>query len=198
MKTLVLNWTTAGWRFQNTEIFAKDFVEKWKIMQDIQLKNLDEFFNIEEARNKWLDLIGEIFGVTRDYVRMRGDAFVLDADQLDTPLTPLDGHEGEILDPLYRILIKLKTASTRKLFTMKNIRDVVYDILGEDSVTVEFIENVEPYSENFKAQYFQLHLYFKSASIGKLFVYLINIFTNLFDKPMGVSYEIFCHYDEEE
>jgi hypothetical protein len=26
---------------------------------------------------------------------------------------------------------------------------------------------------------------------------LVNVFPNIFDKPMGISYDVFCHYDEE-
>ena len=197
MKTLTLNWTTAGWRFRHTEIFAKDFVEKWKVMQDIQLKNLDEFFNLDAASGVWLDSVGSIFGINRDYVKMRGDAFILDVDKLDEDISYLDGHEGQLLDPLYKMLIKLKTASSRKLFCMPNLRQIVVDLLGEENVRVEFIENKAPYSDNFQAQYFQMHIYFIDPTYAGIFVLLINVFPNLFDKPMGVSYDVFCHYDEE-
>jgi hypothetical protein len=196
MKTLTLNWTTAGWRFQNTEIFAKDFVEKWKLMQDIQLKNLDEFFNLDAASGEWLDIVGKIFGINRDYVRMRGDAFILDYHKMDEDVSYLDGHEGEVIDPLYRVLIKLKTASSRKLFTMPNLRQIVLDLVGEENVRVEFIENVKPYTvDTFQAQYFQMHIYFLDPTYAGIFTLLITVFPELFDKPMGVSYEIFCHYD---
>jgi hypothetical protein len=197
MKTLTLNWTTAGWRFRDTKIFAKDFVEKWKVMQDIQLKNLDEFYNLDEASGEWLDAVGSVFGITRDYVRCRGDSFILDADKMDVDNTYLDGHEGELLDPLYRALIKLKTASSRKLFCMPNLRQIVVDLFGEENVEVKFIENKEPYSETFRAQYFQMHIYFIDPTYAPAFVLLVNVFPNIFDKPMGISYDVFCHYDEE-
>lgn len=194
MKSLILNWTTAGWRFQNTSIFSKNFEEQWKLLQDVQIKNLDEYFNLDVAEGVWLDQVGELFGMSRDYKSLSGDQFTLDADQLDIPVIYLDGHSGALTDSLYRTLIKIKVDSSKKLFSMPNIRDNLIKILGEENIDVQFLENVDPYTGEYRPMYFQLKLLFKDAVQGKIFMSLLIGYPHLFDKPMGVSYDIICDF----
>lgn len=194
--SLVLNWVTAGWRFENTKNFAKHFKKQWELLQDVALKNLDDYFNMDIAEGKWLDQIGTIYGLTRPY-GLVGDEFVLDLSRMDDPRDVLDGNTDSVLDNLYRTLILLKSSSSNKLFSMLNIKDNIIGLFGEEEVKVEFIENVDYYTELPKEMYFQLRLYFKSSNILKTFLSLIDQNPHLLGKPMGVSYDIICDWWEE-
>ncbi len=196
MRSLVLNWVTAGWRFENTKIFAKHFEKQWELLQDVALRNLDEYFNLDIASGKWLDQVGTLYGLVRPY-SLVGDEFILDVSRLDDPRDVLDGSTGEVLDSLYKTLIALKASSSGKLFTMKNIKDNIVGLLGEDEVKVEFIENIDYYTELPKPMYFQLKLFFKSSTVLRTFLSLLENNKHLIGKPMGVSYDIICDWWEE-
>lgn len=196
MKSLVLNWVTAGWRFENTKNFAKHFEKQWELLQDVAFKNLDEYFNLNMAGGSWLDQIGNLYGLSRPY-GLVGNSFILDLSILDGEDDVLDGLSGEILDSLYRSLIVLKSTSSGKLFSMKNIKDNIIGLFGEDEVKVEFIENIDYYTGLPKPMYFQLKLYFKSTTVVKAFLSLLENNKHLIGKPMGVSYDIICNWWEE-
>lgn len=195
-KSLILNWVTAGWRFENTKNFATHFKKQWELLQDVAFKNLDEYFNMNVAEGEWLNQIGTIYGLARPYALV-GDQFILDLSALNDPNTVLNGNTGDILDSLYRTLIVLKSSSANKLFSMPNIKENFVGLFGEDEVKVEFIENVDYYTQLPRNMYFQLRLYFKSPTILKTFLSLIEVNPYLLGKPMGVSYDIICDWWEE-
>lgn len=194
-RRLILNWITAGWRFENTKIFADHFRKQCELLQDVAIKNLDDYYNLPLAEGTWLDQIGEIYGLSRPYT-LAGDQFILDLNMLDDPEVALDGNDGPLLDSLYRTLILLKSSSSSKLFCMKNIADNFKGLFGDD-IKVEFIENIDYYTGKVRPMYFQLKLYFKNASALRVFLQLVENNENLVGKPMGVSYDIICDFLEE-
>lgn len=194
--SLVLNWITAGWRFENTKNFGKHFEKQWELLQDVALRNLDEYFNLDVAEGEWLNQIGTVYGLSRPYALV-GDQFILDISALDDPNEVLNGNTGEVLDSLYRTLILLKSSSSNKLFSMPNIKENIVGLFGADSVKVEFIENIDYYTQVARPMYFQLRLYFKSPSVLKVFLSLIEENEHLLGKAMGVSYDIICDWWED-
>ena len=193
MKSLTLNYTTLGWRFMHTKIFAAYFVGLWELVQDVALRNLDEFYNVDAAEGRWLDMIGNIFNLRRPF-GISGNQFVLDIDRLDDPDVVLDGLAESVQDNLYRTLIKLRGASKNKLFTMQNIADMLKDILGRDQVIVEFRENTDQ-NGNYVPRYFRLLLTFKDSTVAKIFIGLVDLNPDILGKPMGYHYNIYCYWD---
>lgn len=193
-KQLTFSSATLGWRFAHTEIFLKHFVKQWELLQDVQIKNLDEYWNINAATGDWLKQIGSIFHIERPQV-LSGDAFVLDIDMLDDPEVFLDGALDDIADDIFRKMIILRSISTMKLFSVKNIADNLYEAFGRDQIKVEIFENRD-INGNYKDRYFRMLLTFKNTAMIKLFVGLQETFPLiLIGKPMGVSYDIFIAYD---
>lgn len=193
-KQLTFSEATLGWRFAHTEIFLKHFIKQWELLQDVQIKNLDEYWNISAAKGDWLKEIGAIFHIPRPQV-LSGEAFVLDIDMLDDPEVFLDGALEDIGDIFFRKLIILRSISTMKLFSIKNIAENLYEAFGRDQVKVEIFENSDV-NGNYKERYFRLKLTFKNSDMIKLFVGLQETYPLiLIGKPMGVSYDIYVEHD---
>lgn len=194
VKQLTFSEATLGWRFAHTEIFLKHFIKQWELLQDVQIKNLDEYWNINVAKGDWLKEIGAIFHIPRPQV-LSGEAFVLDIDMLDDPEVFLDGALEDIGDIFFRKLIILRSISTMKLFSIKNIAENLYEAFGRDQVKVEIFENSDV-NGNYKERYFRLNLTFKNSDMIKLFVGLQETYPLiLIGKPMGVSYDIYVEHD---
>ena len=116
---------------------------------------------------------------------------------LDDESVFLDGTNEDIADDLFRKIIILRSISTRKLFSMKNIADNLYAAFGTDKIKVEFRENTD-INEQPKERYFRLLLTFKDAEMIKLFIGLQETFPLiLIGKPMGVSYDIYVDHDPD-
>lgn len=193
-KELTFSSATLGWRFAHTEIFLQNFIKQWQLLQDVQIKNLDEYWNINVASGEWLKQLGATFHVEKPQI-LSGNAFILDIDILDDESVFLDGTNEDIADDIFRKIIILRSISTRKLFSIKNIADNIYSAFGADQVKVEFKENVDRLG-NPKERYFQLILTFKNHEMIKLFIGLQETFPLiLIGKPMGVSYDIYVEYD---
>lgn len=193
-KELTFCAETLGWRFSHTEIFLTHFIKQWELLQDVALKNLDEYWNLESASGAWLKQIGEAFHIQKPQV-LSGNAFVLNIDKLNDPEVVLNGTPEDIADKLFRSLIVLRSISSMKLFSMKNIADNIYAAFGEDQVKVEFRENTDR-EGNPVPHYFRLIITFKDKTLIKVFVGLQQIHPLiLIGKPMGVSYDVFCEYD---
>lgn len=195
-KELTLSLATLGWRFTHTDIFLRHFVKQWELLQDVAIKNLDDFWNIEEASGEWLTLIGKLFHVPNPHISA-SNAFTLDTDQLDDPDVILDGSDSSISDIMYRQIILVQSLSAHKLFSMKNIADNIYQVLGRDNVKVEFIENVDSQDQP-RDMYFRMILTFKQASMIKLYSGLQDKYPHLLiGKPMGVDYNVEIQYDPD-
>lgn len=197
-KTLTFSEATLGWRFAHTEIFLKHFIKQWELLQDVQIKNLDEYWNINAASGDWLKQIGDDFHIEKPQI-LSGDAFILDLNKMDNPPGEpeviLDGTPEDIADELFRKIIILRSISTMKLFSMKNIADNLYQAFGEDQIKVEFRENTDN-NGNPKERYFRLLLTFKNATMLAVFVGLQETYPLiLIGKPMGVSYDIYVDLD---
>lgn len=195
-KQLTFSAATLGWRFAHTEIFLKHFIKQWELLQDVQIKNLDEYWNLDAACGEWLTQIGKTFHVERPQV-LGEDAFFLDLCHLDDPDVVLDGGLAPVADELLRKIIIIRSISTRKLFSMKNIADALYDAFGRDKLKVEFRENTDNLG-NFKERYFRLLLTFKEEAMLRVFRGLEE--TNpliLLGKPMGVSYRLEVDLDPD-
>lgn len=193
---LTFSNATLGWRFAHTQIFLTHFIQQWLLLQDVQLKNLDEYWNIDKAGGLWLNQIGELFKLARP-VGLIGNQFILNIDKLNDPAVVLNGDSAEILDKMFRILIKLRNRCTLKLFSMKNIADVMYYVFGQENIKVEFRENTDRFN-NPKAQYFRIFLTFKNSDDYRVFVGIIDTNPTLFfGKPMGVSYDTFCFWNPD-
>lgn len=195
MKSLTLNWTTAGWRFMHAPIFSTNFVEQWKLIQDVALRNLDEFYNLNAASGAWLDMIGNIFNLRRPY-GINGNQFVLNLDRLNDPSVVLNGYPESVSDQIYRILIQMRAASKNKLFTMKNIAEMITTVLGADQVIVQFRENTDVLG-NYVPRYFRILLTFKESLTAKIFLGLVEMNPDLLGKPMGYHYDIYCNWDPD-
>ena len=199
-KELTFSEATLGWRFAHTEIFLRHFIKQWELLQDVQIKNLDEYWNINAATGTWLKQIGAAFHIEKPQI-LAGDAFILDIDAMDNPSDRepvyLDGSVEDMADELFRKIIILRSISTRKLFSIKNIAENLYDAFGRDQIKVEFKENVD-INGNPKERYFILILTFKDTEMIKLFIGLQETFPLiLIGKPMGVSYDIYVEYDPD-
>ena len=193
-KELTFSSATLGWRFSHTEIFLQNFIKQWELLQDVALKNLDEYWNINVARGEWLKQLGATFHVAKPQI-LSGDAFILDIDKLDDEAVVLDGTSEDIADEIFRKIIILRSISTMKLFSIKNIAENIYEAFGRDQIRVEFKENTDV-NDNPKDRYFRLILTFKDTEMIKLFIGLQETFPLiLIGKPMGVSYDIYVEYD---
>lgn len=193
-KELTFSSATLGWRFSHTEIFLQHFIKQWELLQDVALKNLDEYWNINLATGEWLYQLGQILDVERREM-IGDDAFVLDIDHLDDPDVILDGTLKTIADDLYRKIILVRSASTMKMFSIKNVADVLYEVFGQDQIKVEFKENIGLDGQP-KDMWFRLILTFKSPEMIKLFVGLNKTLpVILIGKPMGVGYDLIVNYD---
>lgn len=193
-KELTFSAATLGWRFAHTEIFLKHFIKQLELLQDVQIKNLDEYWNIEAANGKWLKQVGAIFRLNQPN-SLSGDQFVLDIDKLDDPNVVLDGTTAEIPDALFRSLIVLRSASTMQLFSIPNIAKNLYQAFGSDKIKVEFFENTDNWG-NPKPMYFRILITFKDYETVKTFVGLQDTYPLIMiGKPMGISYDIYGAHD---
>lgn len=195
-KELTFSEATLGWRFAHTEIFLKHFIKQWELLQDVQIKNLDEYWNINEAVGQWLSQIGEIFDTPRVQT-LGANAFMLNVSQLNDSDSRLNGTIEDIEDDLFRKIILIRSLSAHKLFSMKNIADSLYEAFGSDQIKVEFKENVDNFG-NYKPRYFQIILTFKDSEMIRAFSGMQKTHPMLFiGKPMGVSYNIYIVYDPD-
>ena len=194
-KELTFSEATLGWRFAHTGIFLKHFIQQWVLLQDAQIKNLDEYWNLNQAVGKWLDQIGAVFDTER-VASVSTDAFMLNVSRLNAPdEAHLNGLSENVEDELFRKLIVIRSLSINKLFSMKNIADTLYEVFGEDQIKVEFKENVTNQGIQ-KDRYFQIILTFKDSEMIRAFNGMRLNRPNLFiGKPMGVSYNIYVVYD---
>lgn len=192
-KELTFSEATLGWRFAHTDIFLKHFIKQWELLQDVQIKNLDEYWNINEATGKWLNQIGELFDTAR-VETISEDAFLLNVSRLNVPEEArLNGKNEEVGDDLFRKLILVRSLSVNKLFSMKNIAETLYEVFGRDQIKVEFRENTTSQGIA-KDRYFQLLLTFKDSDMIRAFNGMRLLRPNLFlGKPMGVSYDIYVN-----
>lgn len=195
-KQLTFSDATLGWRFSHTNIFLKNFEGQWELLQDLVVKNLDRYWNLDEAVGSWLDQVGQIFGLKRPYGASSAQ-FVLDVDRLDDPDVVLDGEADSVADTLYRTLIKVRNQQPGKLFCMKSISDSFEFVFGKENVKVEFEENKD-IEGNYKPMYFKIILTFKQITTVRTFLGLQkNNPLLLIGKPMGVSYDLFCQYNPD-
>lgn len=193
-KELTFSEATLGWRFAHTEIFLKHFIKQWELLQDVQIKNLDEYWNINAASGTWLNQLGEIFDTAR--VQTLGEnAFMLNVSRLNDPDSRLNGKIEDVADELFRKIVLLRALSVNKLFSMKNIAEDLYEVFGRDQIKVEFRENTDDFG-NYKAQYFRILLTFKDSEMIRMFGGMQKTHPMLFiGKPMGVGYHIYISYD---
>ena len=195
-KELTFSSATLGWRFAHTEIFLKHFIKQWELLQDVQIKNLDEYWNINEATGEWLKQVGATFHVDKPQI-LSGNAFILDIDRLDDESVFLDGTTEDIADDIFRKIIILRSISTMKLFSIKNIAENIQNAFGRDQVKVEIFENLD-INNVYKERYFRMLLTFKNQEMIKLFIGLQETFPLiLIGKPMGVSYDIYVEHDPD-
>lgn len=196
-KELTFSEATLGWRFAHTDIFLKHFIKQWELLQDAQIKNLEDYWNINEATGKWLNQIGELFDTAR-VETVSEDAFLLNVSRLNVPEEArLNGINEEVEDDLFRKLILVRSLSVNKLFSMKNIAETLYEVFGRDQIKVEFRENITSQGVA-KDRYFQLLLTFKDGDMIRAFNGMRLLRPNLFlGKPMGVSYDIYVEYDPD-
>ena len=194
-KELTFSEATLGWRFAHTQIFLKHFIKQWELLQDVQIKNLDEYWNLNEATGTWLNQLGEIFDTQRVFATSP-DAFMLNVSHLNDPdKAHLNGITEEIVDELFRKLILIRSLSVNKLFSMKNVADSLYEVFGEDQIKVEFIENITNQGIP-KDRYFQILLTFKDNEMLRMFNGMRLLQPHLFiGKPMGVSYDVYVFYN---
>ena len=189
-KKLTFSEATLGWRFAHTKIFLQNFIKQIELLEDVQIKNLDEYWNIMEATGLWLRQLGNIFHLDRPSA-LYGDQFVLNVDHLNDNSVVLNGHIADITDALFRSLIVLRSISTMKLVSMKNIAENISAAFDPNVVKVEFRENTDRLG-NFKERYFRIIITFRDALTLKMFMGLQLLQPLLLvGKPMGVSYEIF-------
>lgn len=194
MKELTFNSTTLGWRFSHTEIFLQHFIKQWELLQDVGIKNLDEFWNIESASGTWLKTIGIDFHIERPQV-LDGNMFILNLDRLNDPDVFLNGTPQDLADSLFRMVILMRSLSTMQLFTMPNIANTFTEVFGAENVKVEFRENTD-LNDQPRERYFRMLIWFKRREDAKVFVGLQE--TNpliLIGKPMGIGYDIYAEYD---
>lgn len=193
-KELTFSTATLGWRFAHTEIFLKHFIKQWELLQDVQIKNLDEYWNIEAASGKWLKQVGAAFHLNKPDT-LSGDQFVLDIDELDDESVVLDGTSAEIDDALFRAMIVLRSSSSMELFSIPNIAKNLYHAFGSDKIKVEFFENTDNWG-NPKPMYFRILITFKDYETIKTFIGLQDTYPLIMiGKPMGISYDIYSAYD---
>ena len=193
-KELTFSSATLGWRFAHTDIYLRHFIKQWELLQDVQIKNLDEYWNINSATGEWLRQLGNIFHVDKPQI-LSGEAFILDIDQMDDPSVFMDGSMEDIADALFRKLILIRSASTMRLFSIPNIAENLYEAFGQDQIKVEVFENTDDQG-NYRERYFRLLVTFKDTEMIKLFRGLQETFPLiLIGKPMGVSYDIYVDYD---
>lgn len=195
-KELTFSEATLGWRFAHTERFLKHFIKQWELLQDVQIKNLDEYWNINVAVGQWLSQIGEVFDTPR--VQTLGEnAFMLNVSELNNPDSILNGTIQDVDDDLFRKIILIRSLSIRKLFSMKNIANSLYEVFGTDQIKVEFRENIDSFG-NYKPRHFQILLTFKDSEMIRAFNGIQKTHPMLFiGKPMGVSYNIYITYDPD-
>lgn len=194
-KELTFSEATLGWRFAHTDIFLKHFIKQWELLQDVQIKNLDEYWNINAATGQWLNQIGEVFDTGR-VETASSDAFMLNVSRLNDPNEAhLNGITEEVEDELFRKLILMRSLSVNKLFSMKNIADTLYEVFGQDQIKVEFRENTTSQGIA-KDRYFRVLLTFKDSEMIRAFNGMRLLRPMLFiGKPMGVSYDVYIEYD---
>lgn len=193
-KQLTFSEATLGWRFAHTEIFLKNFIKQFELLQDVQIKNLDEFWNIKTATGLWLRELGAIFHVPNPQITGE-NAFVLDVNKMDDDSIVLDGTTSDMADDLYRNVILIRSICAMKLFSMKNIADAFYQAFGEENIKIEFRENTDVLNQP-EERYFRILLTFKDENIAKLFAQMQDSLPNvLIGKPMGVKYDIFITID---
>ena len=193
-KELTFSSATLGWRFAHTDIFLRHFIKQWELLQDVALKNLDEYWNISAASGNWLKQIGTIFDIERPQL-LSDDAFMLDVDQLDDPNKILDGTIEDMADDLFRKIILLHASTVNRLFSIPNVAQNLYQVFGQNQIKVEFFENIDSLG-NPKDRYFQLKITFKDLEMLKLCVALQDTLPHaLIGKPMGVSYDVYFEHD---
>lgn len=194
-KELTFSEATLGWRFAHTDIFLKHFIKQWELLQDVQIKNLDEYWNINEATGQWLNQIGELFDTGR-VETTTADAFMLNVSRLNDPdQGHLNGTIEETEDDMFRKIILIRALSVNKLFSMKNIAESLYEVFGRDQIKVEFRENTTDQGLS-KDRYFRVLLTFKDSDTIRAFNGMLLLHPMLFiGKPMGVSYNIYVAYD---
>ena len=193
-KELTFSEATLGWRFAHTDIFFKHYMKQWELLQDVQIKNLDEFWNVTIATGLWLNQIGEIFDTSR--VQTLGEnAFMLNISRLNSSDSRLNGQIEDVADDLYRKIILIRSLSVNTLFSMKNIANSLYEAFGRDQIKVEFRENTDNFG-NYKPQYFRILLTFKDSEMIRMFNGMQQTHPRLFiGKPMGIGYNIYVSYD---
>lgn len=193
-KQLTFSAATLGWRFTHTDIFLRHFIKQWELLQDVALKNLDEYWNINKAKGEWLKQIGALFDIEKAQM-LSDNAFMLDVDKLDDPDKILDGTIEPMPDDIFRKIILLHTSNVNKLFSIPNIAENLFQVFGRDQIKIEFFENVDTLG-NPKNRYFQLKITFKDLQMLKLCIELQDALPHaLIGKPMGVSYDIYFDYD---
>lgn len=195
-KELTFSEATLGWRFAHTEIFLKNFIKQWELLQDVQIKNLDEYWNLDAATGAWLNQLGEIYDTVR--VQTLGeDAFMLNVSKLNDSESKLNGTIEDVADDLFRKIILIRSLSINKLFSMKNIAETLYEVFGEDNIRVEFRENTDSLG-NYQPQHFRVLLTFKNSDMIRMFNGIEKTHPMLFiGKPMGVSYHVYVSYDPD-
>lgn len=193
-KELTFSEATLGWRFAHTEIFLQHFIKQWELLQDVQIKNLDEYWNINVATGAWLSQLGEVFDTAR--VQTLGEnAFLLNVSRLNDADSRLNGKVQDVADDLFRKIILMRSLSVNKLFSMKNIAEGLYEVFGRDQIKVEFRENTDDFG-NPQPQFFRILLTFKDSEVIREFNGMLKTHPMLFiGKPMGVSYYIYISYD---
>ena len=193
-KELTFSEATLGWRFAHTEIFLKNFIKQWELLQDVQIKNLDEYWNINAATGEWLKQLGEIFDTSK--VQTIGEnAFMLNVSRLNDSDSRLNGNIEDVADDLFRKIILIRSLSVNKLFSMKNIADSLYNAFGRDQIKVEFRENTDNF-DNPVPRFFRILLTFKDSEMIRMFNGMQLLHPMLFiGKPMGVSYHIYVNWD---
>ena len=140
--------------------------------------DLKNIYDLDNARGKWLDLIGTNCNVPRWYAALN-DAFTLDVDYLDDPTIVLDGKEGSINDVKYRALIKLSLYRRRKAFSIPNIYEVLMEAFNPYSIDI--IEGDATMT---------IDLVFSNIGDLRIFNALYNIDNNLLGRPTGATVTI--------
>lgn len=160
-------------QYKNSPSLSTIYDGLFPIFRQASPRDLMNFFDIDRASDKWLDAIGEIFGITRYYSTI-SNLFILDIDKLDDSSIRLDGEPSSINDEEYRSLIKVFLFRKGKHFTIENIYEVIQNAFNPYSIDI-----IDGNGE------VTINLVFSDLNALRKFNSLYNINNNLLGVPTG-------------
>lgn len=94
----------------------------FNLVDQSNCKDLERFYDIDEAEGYWLTILARIFNVVRDYSDLGANVFRLDFSPLDTGYI-LDGSNTPIDDNVLRALVKARIK--RNTATVKSVEFII-------------------------------------------------------------------------